>query len=196
MRAELAPDPEEPVVERAWARIDGSVRFLVRFGNDRMSVTKHVEYCRLGGAPWYAVWHLSWASHEEYSKVSALAEVAAVRFERKHEPETYNLYNNWDIVQAHRREGNQSWDEESYQRERIKEDRKKLSDRLKLARSAPEKLPKVLLCVLSNARRNFWCDLAGAWSGSSATLFTHRAASLQVLFGWSFIGGVAMRKSG
>ncbi len=144
VRAELAPDPEEPVVERAWARIDGSVRFLVRFGNDRMSVTKHVEYCRLGGTPWYAVWHLSWASHEEYSKISALAEVAAVRFERKHEPETHNLYNNWEIVQAHRRERDRDWDEESYRRECIKEDRKKLSELLKLARSAPEKLPKVV----------------------------------------------------
>jgi hypothetical protein len=73
-----------------------------------------------------------------------LAEIAAVRFERTHAPEQHNLYNNWDIVQAHRRERDRNWDEESYRRERIKQAREKLSELLKLARSAPEKLPKVV----------------------------------------------------
>ena len=143
-RAELPVDPEEPVVERAWARIDGSVRFLVRFGNRTQIVTKSVRYARLGGAPTYSTGSLSWVSHEDYSKISDLAKVAALRFERTHQPDRHNLYNNWDIVQAHRRERDRNWDEESYRRERITEDRKKLSELLKLARSAPEQLPKVV----------------------------------------------------
>jgi hypothetical protein len=141
--ADLAPDPEEPRIERAWTRIDGSVRFLVRFGNHTDIVTKSVEYARLGGAPVYSTW-IPWCSYDEHSKLSTLAKVAALRFERTHQPERHNLYNNWDIVQAHWRERDRNWDEESYRRESIKEDRKKLSELLKLARSAPEKLPKVV----------------------------------------------------
>jgi hypothetical protein len=152
--ADLPPDPEEPRIERAWARIDGSVRFLARFGNHTDLVTKSVEYARLGGAPVYSTW-LSWCSYDEHSKLSALAEVAALRFERTHQPERHNLYNNWDIVQAHWRERDRNWDEESYRRERIKEDRKKLSDLLKLARSAPEKLPKVVAVRSFERERKF-----------------------------------------
>ena len=142
--AELPPHPEEPRVERAWARIDGSVQFLVRFGNSTDIVTKDVQYARLRGAPTYSAWPLSWCSYDERARLSTLAEVAALRFERTYQPERHTLYNNWDIVQAHRRERDQNWDEESYRRESIKEDRKKLSELLKLARSAPEKLPKVV----------------------------------------------------
>ncbi len=142
--AALPPDAEEPHVERAWARIDGSVRFLVRFGTHKIIVTKDVRYGRLGGAPRYSAWYSSWSSHEEFSKISALAEVAASRFERTHQLEEHNLYNNWDLVQAQRRELSREQDEESPQRRRVLEDRRKLSELLKLARAAPEKMPKVV----------------------------------------------------
>lgn len=42
--------PEEPQVEGAWARIDGSVAFLVSFGGKKGRITKNPEYARRGGA--------------------------------------------------------------------------------------------------------------------------------------------------
>ncbi len=47
-------------------------------------------------------------------------------------------------MQAHRRELGREQDEESPQRRRVLEDRRKLSELLKLARAAPEKMPKVV----------------------------------------------------
>ena len=137
--------PEEPRVERAWARIDGSIEFLVAFGQKKVRVTKSLEYARVGGAPTYnAIGVISISdSSDEYGKMSDLAAVAAARFERTHQPEKHNLYNGWDIVQAHRRQRDRAWDEESYRRQRAKENREKLSKLLKLARAVPEKLPRV-----------------------------------------------------
>ena len=40
--------------------------------------------------------------------------VAAVRLERTHQPEKHNLFNGWDIVQAHRRQRDRAWDEGAY----------------------------------------------------------------------------------
>ena len=37
--ADQPPSPEEPHVERAWARIDGSIAFLVSFGETKARVT-------------------------------------------------------------------------------------------------------------------------------------------------------------
>jgi hypothetical protein len=73
-----------------------------------------------------------------------LARLAALRFERRQQPERQNLYNNWDIVQAHRREHDRTRDQEAYSRERVKHNRERLSQLLKLARAAPEDLPRVL----------------------------------------------------
>lgn len=142
--AERAPSPEEPQVERAWARIDGHVEFLLSVGGEkRARVTKTLEYARLGGAPAYRVSMCS-VPDEEYAKIRNLAAVAAVRFERTHEPEGNNLFNDWDKVQAHLRTVQRSWDEDSFRLQLVKENRKELSKLLKLARAAPEKLPKVL----------------------------------------------------
>jgi hypothetical protein len=100
--AELPPDPEEPRVERAWARIDGSVEFLLAFGEKKARNRKTLEYARLGGAPVYEML-ASWSPFDDYEKRWSLAAVAALRFEQTGEPERHNLYNNWDIVQAHRK---------------------------------------------------------------------------------------------
>ena len=142
--ADQPTNPEEPHVERAWARIDGSIAFLVSFGGRKARVTKSLEYARLGGAPAYHANIITVCdSHDEYGKMCDLASLAAVRFERTHEPEKHNLYNDWDIVQAHRRARDRAWDEESYRWERVKQNRQELSKLLKLARSVPEKLPRV-----------------------------------------------------
>jgi len=138
--ANQPPSPEEPTVHRAWARIDGSVGFLVSFGEERGRVTKTVQYTRIGGAPLYSPWF--WANRDDYPKASDLDAVAAIRFEREHQPERHNLHNNWDIVQAHRRK--HPWDEESYRRERASRCRAELSRLLKLARSSPGQLPEVV----------------------------------------------------
>lgn len=68
-------------------------------------------------------------------------------------PEKHNLYNNWDIVQAHRKD--RSWDEEAYRLESIQRGRTKLSQLLKLARSAPERLPKVVSVHSFNREKRF-----------------------------------------
>ena len=73
-----------------------------------------------------------------------LAAVAALRFERTHEPERHNLYNDWDKVQAHEREFDRDSGNESFRREWTAEKRKKLSELLKLARTIPERLPSVI----------------------------------------------------
>jgi hypothetical protein len=143
--ADQPPTREEPHVERAWARIDGSVAFLVSFGGKKARITKSPEYARLGGAPAYhAINMLSICDpDDDYGKMCDLAAIAAVRFERAHEPEKNNLYNDWDIVQAHRRERDRGWDEESYRRQRSTENRQKLGKLLKLGRSVPKELPRV-----------------------------------------------------
>ncbi|MGA1997994.1 MAG: hypothetical protein ABSH45_19680 [Bryobacteraceae bacterium] len=143
--ADQPPSTEEPHVERAWARIDGSVSFLVSFGGKKARVTKRLQYSRLGGAPVYEginIFRIS-DSPDGYGKMCDLAALAAVRFERTHEPEKHNLYNDWDIVQAHRGKRDGRWDEELYDRKRAKENRQKLGKLLKLARSVPEELPRV-----------------------------------------------------
>ena len=119
------PCPEEPHVERSWARIDGSVAFLVSFGDKKARIAKSLEYARLGGAPAYEAINLLGVCGAEgdYGKLHERAAVAAIRFERAHQPERHNLYNDWDIVQAHRRARDWAWDEESYRRERAKEGR-------------------------------------------------------------------------
>ncbi len=142
--ADSPPAPEEPVVERAWARIDRSVRFLVSFGDNKTVVAKNLEYFRLGGAPSYNPGFLSWCTYDESRRLSTLAAVAALRFGRTHQPERHNLYNDWDKVQAHRRELSRCCDEDSFQREWEKERRKKLTELLKLARAIPERLPSVV----------------------------------------------------
>jgi hypothetical protein len=147
----LAEQPsglEEPQVERAWARIDGSVVFLVSFGGKKARLVKSVAYARLGGAPaYYGISTLDICGpDDDYGKTFDLAALAMVRFERTHQPERHNLYNNWDIVQAHHRaQGRRPWHEydESCRRERAGENRQRLSKLLKLAQSVPEKLPKV-----------------------------------------------------
>jgi hypothetical protein len=145
--ADQPPTPEEPHVERAWARIDGSVAFLVSFGGKKARIVKSLEYARLGGAPaCHGINTLDICGpHDDYGKMFDLAALAVVRFERTHKPERRNLYNNWDIVQAHRRARDRPWDEyeESYSRKRSRENRQRLSKLLKLARSVPEKLPTV-----------------------------------------------------
>lgn len=139
--ADQPPDPEEPRVERAWARIDGSIEFLVSFDEEKGRVKKTLEYARLGGAPVYS--SSFWRSGD-YRRTSALAAVAAIRFERDRQPEKHNLYNNWDIVQAHWRKRSGTRDEESDRQRYRKEHREKLSKLLKLARAHSEKLPGVI----------------------------------------------------
>jgi hypothetical protein len=152
--ADQPPSPEESHVERAWARIDGSVEFLISFGKEKARITKTLEYVRLGGAP---TWEISifWVPYEEYAKTRTLAAVAVLRWERTHQPEKHNLYNDWDKVQAHRRETDRRWDEDSYRRKRVKENREKLSRLLKLARAAPEKLPRVFSMRSSERQKDF-----------------------------------------
>jgi hypothetical protein len=132
-------------VNRAWARIDGSVAFLVSFGGRTARIAKTLEYARLGGAPAYRAINLVrvCGPGNDYGKLSNLAAVAAIRFERVYQPERHNLYNNWDVVQAHRRAPDRAWDEGLYRSERARDDRQELSTLLKVARSAPEKLPRV-----------------------------------------------------
>jgi hypothetical protein len=142
--ADSPPGPEEPRVARAWARIDRSVRFLVSFGDKKTVVTKNLKYFRLGGAPAYNSGFLSWCTYDESRKLSTLAKVTALRFERTHQPERHNLYNDWEKIQAHRRELDRDSHEESFRREWLQERRKKLTELLKLARAAPERLPSVV----------------------------------------------------
>lgn len=142
--ADLAPDVDEPSVERAWARIDGSICFLVSFGNGKARVIETSSYARSGGAPVYGVMGIrSGRTYEEWQRLSTLAAVAAIRFERTKSPERHNLHNDWDKVQAYRRNFDRHWDEQGYRRERAKADREKLSKILKMARATPEKLPRV-----------------------------------------------------
>ncbi len=189
--AELPPHPEEPRVERAWARIDGSVRFLVRFGNCTDIVAKDLQYARLGGAPTYSAWPLFWCSYDERARLSTLAEVAALRFERTYQRERHNLYNNWDIVQAHRRERDQNWEKESYRRESIKEDRKKLSELLKLARSAPEKLPKVVSVRSFEREKKFLVRFA--WG--VVWVERHRFSLIEPLHYYCYSGSLSVERS-
>lgn len=42
-QADLPSHPDEPVIERAWARIDGTVRFLARFGHNKVSIRKNLD---------------------------------------------------------------------------------------------------------------------------------------------------------
>jgi hypothetical protein len=140
--ADLPADPEEPRVERAWARIDGSIEFLASFGGERGRITKTLEYARQGGAPTYSGG--LWRGYPDHRKASELNGVAAIRFERTHQPERHNLYNNWDIVQKHRRQSHRRWDEEPDRLQRRKENREKLSRLLKAARAAPQQLPDVV----------------------------------------------------
>ncbi len=142
--ADSPPAPEEPVVERAWARIDRSVRFLVSFGDNKTIVTKNLGYFRLGGAPTYNPGFLSWCTYDESRRLSTLAAVVAIRFERTHQPERHNLYNDWGKVQAHQREFDRDSNEESFCREWVQKRRKKLIELLKLARAIPERLPSVI----------------------------------------------------
>jgi hypothetical protein len=152
--ADQPTSPEEPNVERAWARIDGSIRFLASFGERKACITKTTGYARLGGAPTYGT-PIFWVPYEEYATTSTLAAVAALRFERTHEPEKHNLYNDWDIVQAHWRAWDRRWDENLYRRQHVKQNREKLSKLLKLARAAPEKLPRVFSARSSGRQKNF-----------------------------------------
>lgn len=148
------PSSEEPPVERAWARIDGSIEFLVAFGEGKVRDTKTLEYSRLGGGPSYES-SISSLPYEDYAKTSTLAKVATVRFERTHAPETHNLYNDWDKVQAHRRESDRRWDENQYRRQCVKENRETLSKLLKLARGAPKELPTVFSIRSSGSQKDF-----------------------------------------
>jgi hypothetical protein len=98
--ADLPPDPEEPQVEGAWGRIDGSVEFLVSLGNKKARITKSLAFVRIGGAPDYQVPPF-WYSVMEPNEAPSLGAVAALRFERNHKPETHNLHNEWDKVRSH-----------------------------------------------------------------------------------------------
>ncbi|MBV9399635.1 MAG: hypothetical protein JO062_16750 [Bryobacterales bacterium] len=102
-----------------------------------------LHYARLGGAPVYeaSVW---WVAFEEHAEMEILAKIAALRFERAHEPEKHNPYNDWDKKEAFNRRFRAEWNEESYWRERAKEDRTKAAALLRLARAAPERLPSVI----------------------------------------------------
>lgn len=153
--ADSPPALEEPRVERAWGRIDGSVRFLVSFGDNKTIVTKNLEYPRLGGAPTYDAGFLSWCTYDESRRLSTLAAVAALRFERTHEPERHNLYDDWDKVQAHERKLSRLYDEYPFERQWIKERRKKLTELLKLARAVPKRLPGVIGVHSFEAYKNF-----------------------------------------
>jgi hypothetical protein len=141
--ADLPADPEEPHVERAWARIDRSIEFLVSWRGKKARFRKTLKFARLGGAPTFEISH-SWSSYNEYARRSTLAAVAALRFERVNKPETHNLYNNWDIEQAHRKELKKSYPEDSFWPEQVTRSRTRLSELLKLARAAPEQLPRVV----------------------------------------------------
>jgi hypothetical protein len=90
--ADQPPSMEEPHVERAWARIDGSIAFLVSFSGKKARVNKTLQYARLGGAPVYNASHILGISDspDDYGKMSDLADLAAVRFERTHEPEKHS----------------------------------------------------------------------------------------------------------
>jgi hypothetical protein len=68
------------------------------FGEHKGGVTKSLKYARLGGAANYETPWFSWLPYAERDKTSTLAKVAALRFERTHEPERHNLYNDWDKV--------------------------------------------------------------------------------------------------
>ena len=151
--ADSPPAPEEPRVERAWARIDGSVHFLISFGGHLDRVTKSLKYARLGGAATYETPWFSRLPYEE--RMSTLAKAAALRFERTHSPERHNLYNDWDKVQAHEREFDRDSGKESFRREWTAEKRKKLSELLKLARTVPERLPTVISARSFEAYKSF-----------------------------------------
>jgi hypothetical protein len=86
---------------------------------------------------------MSWDPAEPRER-RTLAAVAALRFERTHRPETHNLYNEWDKLQAHWRELDRRCDMESFRRELAQENREKLSRILKLGRTVPEQLPQVV----------------------------------------------------
>ena len=152
--ADLTPGPDEPFVERAWARIDGTVRFLVSHGSKKAEVTKAMDYVSLDGAPTYSSSY--WMPHnEDDSRASMLAKVAAIRFERSRTPEQNNLYNQWDKVQAHHRALDRMYEQSLQSRQREKEDREKLSRLLKLARAASEKLPAVIGIRSSGGNKTF-----------------------------------------
>ena len=136
--------PEEPYVDRAWARIDGRIEFLVSLGKRKARITKTPGYARLGGGPTYETSMIFWVFDEHINRTRTLAAVAGLRYERTHEPEKHNLYNDWDKIQAYRREVDRRWDQNAYRRKRMKKNREKSSKLLKLARAAPERLPAIL----------------------------------------------------
>jgi hypothetical protein len=152
--ADLPANPKEPQVERAWARIDGSIRFLVSFETEKTPVIRNLEYSRLGGAPVYeTVWPFE--DSDEYPDLSTLAAVAALRFERTHESERHNLRNEWDKVRAHEKELDIRLKDDSYRWELAKQDRAEASRLLKLARAIPEQLPLVVSMRSSGRERNY-----------------------------------------
>jgi hypothetical protein len=141
----LPKDPGEPNVIRAWERIDGSVHFLISDGKRKTRITKSLTYSRLGGAPAYSC-PFSWLPHsnEDLSLQSRLAPVAALRFERDHEPERHNLFNEWDKFQAYQKSLDKYFQDLSNNQPKDTYEREELKKLLKVARAMPEKLPAVI----------------------------------------------------
>jgi hypothetical protein len=138
--ADLPRDLGEPQVERAWARIDGSVEFLISLGEKKARMSKSLEYARIGGAPAYTL-HFSCYERPE---MSTLAAVAAVRFERSHEPERHNLFNDWKVIQEERRLVRAESNSDEFALKWTKEKRLNLVRLLKLARAFADQLPNVI----------------------------------------------------
>jgi hypothetical protein len=77
------PPPDEPVVENYWERRDGRRVFVVRFPWGKMRLEKRFHLVPLGGTPVYDVIMGMPPFGAGYDRSHHLAQLAAVRFERR-----------------------------------------------------------------------------------------------------------------
>lgn len=79
----------------AWARIDGTIFFLIHHQGRRLRLIRDAKALREGGAPTY--YFLDFVDEDEFETKAA---VAAIRFERTGQPSRNNLYNDWLAVRG------------------------------------------------------------------------------------------------
>jgi hypothetical protein len=87
-----------PTVEGAWARIDGTVHFLIAFPTYSLMLTRYPAASQDRRAPVYAVRECGRSAPFDAAwddEIRTKAAIAAIRFERTHEPSRNNLYNGW-----------------------------------------------------------------------------------------------------
>lgn len=131
---ELANDqnlPGVPPIEAAWARIDGTIYFLIPFQDRRLRLIRDPKTIREGGAPTYHFLNLV-----DDAGFETKAAVAAIRFERSNQPSGKNLYNDWLAVRdRYRRIPEPDMDWYTYSQRRAQ--RKRTAKLIRFAKTIP-----------------------------------------------------------